>query len=175
MSSQAFLLETERFGLRPYTVDDLDDLATVLCDAETMRYYPRTYTREEALGWITDNIRRYREDGYGLWVIVAKETGEFLGNCGPAIRIVEGREEVELGWHVKRSHWGRGIAPEAAAACRDHAFGTLGLERVISLIRPQNLPSRRVAEKIGMGVEREVDWHGLPHLVYAIHRDPEPH
>lgn len=89
-------------------------------------------------------------------------------------RIVEGREEVELGWHVKRSHWGRGIAPEAAAACRDHAFGALGLERLISLIRPENIPSRRVAEKIGMTVDGEVAYGsmGWPHLVYAIHREP---
>jgi ribosomal-protein-alanine N-acetyltransferase len=71
---------------------------------------------------------------------------------------------------VNRALWNRGLATEAAAACRDHCFSSLGLERVISLIRPENLPSRRVAEKIGMAIEREVDWHGYGHFVYAAWR-----
>jgi len=70
---------------------------------------------------------------------------------------------------VNRALWNRGLATEAAMACRDHCFD-LGLDRVISLIRPENLPSRRVAEKIGMIIEREVDWHGYRHLVYAAGR-----
>ncbi|MGH2651378.1 MAG: GNAT family N-acetyltransferase [Actinomycetota bacterium] len=115
-------------------------------------------------------LRRYADDGFGLWALELKETGEFAGDCGPAVREVEGRPEVEIGWHVKRTLWNRGLATEAATSCRDHCFGTLGLERVISLVRPENQPSCRVAEKIGMTVEREIDWHGLPHFVYATRR-----
>lgn len=69
---------------------------------------------------------------------------------------------------MNRAWWNRGLATEAARACREYCFSALELERVISLVRPENLPSRRVAEKIGMIVEREVDWHGYPHLVYAV-------
>ena len=89
----------------------------------------------------------------------------------PAVREVEGQEEVEIGWHVHRAQWNRGFATEAATACRDHCFDALGLERVISLIRPENVPSRRVAEKIGMSIEREVGWHGYRHFVYAASTD----
>ncbi len=153
-------------------MEDVDDLFAILGDAETMRYYPAPYPRERTLEWITDNLERYRRDGFGLWAIEDRETGEYLGSCGPAARVVDGVEEVELGWHIKRSRWGRGIAPEAAAACRYHAFGPLGLDRLISLIRPVNVPSRRVAEKIGMTVEKEVLYGSVawPHLVYAIER-----
>ena len=92
--------------------------------------------------WIEDNMRRYEEDGFGLWVVEELTTGEFLGNCGPAWRLIEDVWMVELGWHIKRSHWRRGLATEAASACRDYAFATLDVPRVVSLIRPVNIPSR---------------------------------
>jgi ribosomal-protein-alanine N-acetyltransferase len=163
-----FRLETER--LRLYTLDDLDALFGILGDPETMTYYPEPYNREGTLRWIEDNMRRYVVDGFGLWAMDMKETGDFVGDCGPAVREVDGEREVEIGWHVDRTLWNRGLATEAGTACRDHCFGALGLERVISLVRPENIPSRRVAEKIGMLVERDVDWHGYRHLVYAAWR-----
>jgi RimJ/RimL family protein N-acetyltransferase len=165
-----FSLETERLRLRPCTLDDLDDLFGILGDPETMTYYPEPYTRDGTIRWIEDNVRRYEVDGFGLWAMEMKETGDFVGDCGPAVREVDGEREVEIGWHVDRALWNRGLATEAGAACRDHCFGALGLERVISLVRPENIPSRRVAEKIGMIVERDVDWHGYRHLVYAVWR-----
>lgn len=167
------VVETERLTLRRYRLGDLDDLAPILGDAETMRFYPAPKTREEARQWIERNLRRYEQDGFGLWAMVLKETGEFAGNCGLVAQVVDEREEVEIAWHVKRSLWGQGLATEAAMACRDHGFAVLGLERIISLIRPANVPSRRVAEKIGMSVETVTIWGGLPHFVYALeHRRP---
>ena len=165
-----FRLETERLRLRPYTFNDLDDLFEILGDPDTMTYYPEPYSRDRTMGWIEDNVKRYEMDGFGLWAMEMKETGDFVGDCGPAVREVERQREIEIGWHVHRALWNRGLATEAAAACRDHCFGALGLKRVISLIRPENLPSRRVAEKIGMVIEREVDWHRYRHLVYTAWR-----
>jgi len=156
--------------LRPYTFNDLDDLFEILGDPDTMTYYPEPYSRDRTMGWIEDNVKRYEMDGFGLWAMEMKETGDFVGDCGPAVREVERQREIEIGWHVHRALWNRGLATEAAAACRDHCFGALGLKRVISLIRPENLPSRRVAEKIGMVIEREVDWHRYRHLVYTAWR-----
>jgi RimJ/RimL family protein N-acetyltransferase len=80
---------------------------------------------------------------------------------------IEGIREIEVGYALARHAQGQGIATEAARACMNYAFTTLGEERIISLIRPENLPSRRVAERNGMAVEKEVDFQGLPHLVYA--------
>ena len=165
-----FRLETERLRLRPYTLGDVDDLFAIIGDPKTMAYYPEPYTREGTHRWIEDNLRRYVVDGFGLWAMEMKETGVFVGDCSPAVREVDREREVEIGWHVDRALWNRGLATEAGTACRDHCFGALGLERVISLVRPENIPSRRVAEKIGMIVERDVDWHGYRHLVYAAWR-----
>jgi RimJ/RimL family protein N-acetyltransferase len=85
---------------------------------------------------------------------------------------VEEQSEVELGWIVSRSSWGQGLATEAAAAWRDHAFETLRLDQIVSMVSESNSASRRVAEKLGMKVERVALWGGLPHLMYSIQRSP---
>ena len=164
------MLETKRLRLRAYRSDDAEALAPMFADAEHMRYYPSTYSRKETDLWVRRNVDRYRADEFGLWIVEDRETGEIVGTVGPAVQIVEGEREVEIGWHVKPGWKGRGIAAEAAAAARDWAFANLDVDHVISLIRPENRPSARVAEKLGMHVDREVDFKGLPHLVYRIDR-----
>jgi len=163
-------LETERLRLRPYRREDLDDLAPMFADPEHMRHYPVPFTREETATWIERQFERYRDDGFGLWVIEDRATGELLGTAGPTVQFVEDVREVELGWHVRPGRKGRGVAPEAGAAARDWAFATLDVDHLISLVRPENAASARVAEKIGMRAEREVDFHGLRHTVYRIDR-----
>jgi RimJ/RimL family protein N-acetyltransferase len=97
-------------------------------------------------------------------------TGAFLGDCGLTLQLVDGEPFVKVGWHVRRDRWGEGIAPEAGIGCRDWAFAHLDVERIISLIRPENVQSRRVAEKLGMAVWRSTSHADLPHLVYATQR-----
>jgi [ribosomal protein S5]-alanine N-acetyltransferase len=164
------VLETERLWLRRYRDEDLGDLFAVIGDGETMRYYPRPYTRPETAGWIRRQQERYERDGFGLYAVVWKETGAFVGDCGPVVQRVDGADEVELGWHVNREWWGRGVATEAGRGCRDRVFEDLGLGHVISLIRPENLASRRVAEKLGMAVRRRVTWAGMPHDIWWLDR-----
>ena len=79
----------------------------------------------------------------------------------------EGESLYEIGYHLRRDLWRQGLATEAAIACRDWAFANLKTDRLISLIRPENLPSRRVAERVGMTVWKEVAWRGLQHCVYS--------
>ena len=79
-------------------------------------------------------------------------------------------DEVEIGWHTRPGRKGEGIAPEAGAAARDWAFANLDVDHLISLVRPENQPSCRVAEKIGMHVDREADYKGFNHRVYRIDR-----
>jgi RimJ/RimL family protein N-acetyltransferase len=161
------LLTTRRLLIREFTDRDLDPYAAMLGDPETMRYYPRPYTREEARGFIERNAARYLANGFGVWVLEDEDTGAFLGDCGLAVSLVEGIAEVEIMWHVIRDRWRQGLATEAATAVRDHAFSSLGLRRLIALVRPDNGPSRGVAEKLGMEVEREAIFHDLLHLIYA--------
>jgi [ribosomal protein S5]-alanine N-acetyltransferase len=84
---------------------------------------------------------------------------------------VEGKTLLEVGYHLHRDQWGHGYATEAARACLDYAFRDLGAAEVVSLIRPENLPSRRVGERNGMTVDKQILFHGLPHLLYVMKRE----
>jgi RimJ/RimL family protein N-acetyltransferase len=170
MREATTILETAHLTLREFCPEDVDAVAAVLSDAETMRFYPAPLDRPGVAEWIERNRRRYQVDGFGLWAMLLKSSGQLIGDCGLARQIVDGIPEVEIGYHVRRDLWGRGLAPEAAQACRDYAFAKLSAERLISLIRPENQPSRRVAEKNGMTVWKETVWGGFPHLVYTIQR-----
>jgi RimJ/RimL family protein N-acetyltransferase len=167
------ILETPRLLLRRYTLEDVDALSEVICDHENMRFFPKRFEREDAVEWIEKNLRRYAEEGVGGWALIVKDRnarGEFGGYCGLAYREVDGARELEVGYALARHCQGRGIATEGARACMDYAFQTLGVERVISLIRAENTPSRRVAERNGMVVEKETQWAEQPHLVYVAGR-----
>lgn len=141
------VLETKRLRLREYVHEDLDELAAMFSDEELMRFYSDTKSRDESLAWIDWNLALYKENGFGLWVVEFLENSEFVGDCGLTPQTVQGVTDIEVGWHTKRTHWNKGLATEAATACRDHAFHKLGLRRLISIIHPDNAASRRVAEK----------------------------
>jgi ribosomal-protein-alanine N-acetyltransferase len=165
------ILDTLRLSLREFVPGDADALALVLSDPETMRYYPAPFDRSGVEEWIARNGRRYAKDGHGLWAMVLKANGELIGDCGLTVQDVDGTTEVEIGYHVRRDHWGKGLATEASRACRDYGFANLPVERLVSMIRPENLPSRRVAEKNGMSVFGQVIWRNLPHIIYVVRRE----
>ncbi len=158
-------IETARLVLRPLIPEDEDNLAAVLSDAETMRWYPRPFTQEQVREWIERQMSRYAS-GSGLLGIVEKQTGKLIGDCGVVWQDVGTGMEPEIGYHVHRGWWNRGFATEAAKAAIDYAFGELGVDHVISIIRPENLQSRRVAEKNGLTVDRMVFWHDFDHCIY---------
>ena len=163
--------ESARLTFRDMTPDDLDDLALLLGDPEVMTYYPRPKTREEAAQWIDWNRRLYRTRGYGLWRL-ATAGGEFAGDCGLTPQVVDGVAELEVGYHVRPALQGRGYATEAAAACRDFARTVLGASRLVAIIHPDNRPSQRVAEKIGLHPEKRATVHGgRDSIIYAAALD----
>jgi ribosomal-protein-alanine N-acetyltransferase len=163
---------TERLLLRPLVPEDEDALALVFADGELLRFWGAPLDRDAVRSRIGSNRARVDADDFARWAIVLRNSGELVGDAGLTRTDVEGVEEVELGWVVRRDHGGRGIATEAGGAWRDHAFGRLGLERIVSMIRPENAASRRVAEKLGMSIEREAIWNEASHLVYVLERSP---
>jgi len=135
-----------------------------------MRFYPAPFDRTGVRDWITRNRRRYQRDGHGLWAMVLKSSGETVGDCGLVRQQVDNAEEIEIGYHLRRDLWGQGLASEAAIACRSYGFVQLRVDRLVSLIRPENLPSRRVAVKNGMRIWKETMRMGFLHYVYAVTR-----
>lgn len=136
---------SDRLNFRNMTDDDLENMSAMLADPDVMEFYPRPKSRDEAQAWIDWNKSNYVEHGYGLWIIETK-AGEFAGDCGLTWQAVNGRPELEVGYHVRAEMQGRGYATEAAAACRDFARNILEVAHLVAIIHPDNTASRRVAE-----------------------------
>ena len=98
------ILETERLILRKFLPEDTDALALVLSDPVTMKYYPAPIDRVGTQQWIERNLRRYSEDGVGLWAMVLRANGEMIGDCGIVRQQVEGEYLYEIGYHLRRDY-----------------------------------------------------------------------
>ena len=164
------ILRTARLTFREMTLEDLGFIAAMLAHPEVMRYYAKCYSRQEAEEWINRQRARYSSHGHGLWLVSDGETGEPLGQVGLSVQVVDGVEEPEIGYLIHHPFWRRGLASEAAACVRDYAFDVLDKSRVISLIRPENIPSQGVARKIGMQPEKRTVFAGFDHIVFALAR-----
>ncbi|MFI5199453.1 MAG: GNAT family N-acetyltransferase [Candidatus Limnocylindrales bacterium] len=159
---------TARLTFREMTLADLEAMAALLGDPVVMAYYAQPKDRAEALAWIEWNQRLYREHGFGLWIVEERGSGQFIGDCGLTPQQVDGTTEIEVGYHVRAALQRRGFATEAAAAARAYARDVLGLDRLVALIHPDNVALQRVAEKIGLRLERETtNSSGRPRRVYG--------
>jgi RimJ/RimL family protein N-acetyltransferase len=170
MQMADFVLQTARLDLREMTWDDLDFLATLLADPRVMRHYPKCHSRDESKAWLQKQLDRYAEDGHGLWLVVDRTTSEPIGQVGLSRQQVDGVDEPEIGYLIHAPYWRQGFATEAATAVRDYGFGVLGKQRVISLIRPVNIPSQRVALRIGLKPEKLTTFKGFESLVFSLSR-----
>ena len=144
------ILETERLFLREMDKSDYDALYRVLADTEIMRHYPYTFDEALVRAWIERNIDRYRVNGFGLWAVCLKESGEMIGDCGLTLQIISGNVLPEIGYHIRRDFQRRGYAKEAAKAVRDWAFRNTDYPALYSYCKYTNVPSIRTAESIGM-------------------------
>ena len=162
--------ETPRVRLRRLRRDDLDEVAAMGADPEQMRFFPRPKTRAEVRAWLAWNVALYEERGFGTWYLESRSDRAFLGYCGLRPLLLDGRDEVELAWHVEKAHWNRGIATEAARASIDLGFTTFGLAELVAIVHPDNGASRRVARKLGMAEERTLVHAGEPVVVHRTGR-----
>lgn len=167
------ILETPRLILRRQVPADLDALWALYCDPVIIKYIPDApRTREEARDELEWHMHGHpRRPELGLWATIHRATGKFIGRCGLLPWSIEGQEEVEVAYTIARADWGQGLGTEAAQAIIQYGFEKLNLSRLICLIDPENVASQKVAEKIGMVLEKRVDGidgDNLPTLIYAI-------
>ncbi|NHN30617.1 GNAT family N-acetyltransferase [Paenibacillus agricola] len=161
------LLQTARLFLRPYTHEDIHALYPIFSDAVTMQYYPAAFSLQQTQTWIQRNIERYNKDGFGLWAVCLQETKQCIGDCGLIKQQIQGKTEIEVGYHISKAFWSNGYATEAALACRDFGFEQMGVSKLVSIIDPRNTASIRVAEKIGFTKEQEAIIFNKNHCIYA--------
>ena len=166
------ILETERLILREYTADDFDALFAIVGDAETMKHYPAPYDAAGVQRWVDWTLNNYARYGFGLWAVILKETGEFIGDCGITMQMIHGQELPEIGYHFNKKFWRKGYASEAARRCMAYAFDTLHFPAVYSYMTSTNAASYGVALKNGMTfVEEYIDTDHSLTRVYAITRE----
>ena len=151
------ILETERLFLREMTMDDFDALYAVLSDAEIMQHYPYTFDEERVRSWIERNMDRYKNDGFGLWAVCLKDTGEMIGDCGLTLQNIDGQMLPEIGYHIRKDQQRKGYAKEAAVAVRDWAFQNTEYPALYSYCKYTNVGSFKTAESIGMHFEKEYE------------------
>ena len=157
-------LETNRLLLHPIEKKDAPALTAVFGDPEVMRFGNGVQTATWVRAWIAWVRQGYDEKGYDPLAVVEKESGDLIGYCGLFyFDDINGNPEVELGYRLARSAWGQGYATEAGTAVRDHAFNTLKIKRLISLIDPANQASITVALKLGMAHTADVMLEGYTH------------
>jgi RimJ/RimL family protein N-acetyltransferase len=167
-------LETERLVLRMFRPSDFDAYAAMCGDAEVMRYIGtgEPLTREDAWRNLALMIGHWELRGYGLWAAEEQATGQLIGRIG--CWNPEGWPGLEVGWILRRTSWGKGLAIEGARAAVRYAFTELRQTRVLSLIHPANAASIRVAERLGERLEGTVKVMGKTALMYAITRESSP-
>lgn len=165
-------ITTERLILREYTQADFEDLYAILSDPVTMQHYPKPYDAAGTQRWLDWSINNYKTYGFGLWAIVLKETGEFIGDCGITMQPIDGQQLPEIGYHIHRDHWRRGYAKEAASAVRDWGFQNRDFDCLYSYMKFTNVASYSTARSIGMEKIKEYPdkEDGLLH-VYCITRE----
>ena len=151
------ILETERLFLREMTMGDFDALYAVLSDSEIMQHYPYSFDEERVRSWIERNMKRYTDDGFGLWAVCLKDTGEMIGDCGLTLQNIDGQMLPEIGYHIRRDQQRKGYAKEAAMAVRDWAFGNTEYPALYSYCKYTNVGSFKTAESIGMHFEKEYE------------------
>lgn len=152
-------IETQRLKFRRYRDDDFDYLFSLLSDSAMVRYIGDGNIKDGKetatfLEWIYSTYSVGSD--MGLMIIVRKDDQSLIGHAGLVPQMIDGVEELEIGYWVSRKNWGKGYATEAALALRDYGLINLDKNRLISLIQPKNMASKRVASKIGMNFDKEV-------------------
>ena len=166
------VIETERLYLREMDMGDFDSLYKVFSDREIMQHYPYAFDEERVRAWIERNMKRYSDNGFGLWAVCLKDTGEVIGDCGLTLQNIEGEMLPEIGYHIRKDHQHKGYAKEAASAVRDWAFENTDYHALYSYCKYTNIPSFKTAEAIGMHFEKEYpdEANGITH-VSVIYRE----
>jgi ribosomal-protein-alanine N-acetyltransferase len=179
MANKPFLFETERLGFREWLPKDAESFAALNADSVVMEYFPKPLTREETDAFIARISESFRTDGFGLYAVEEKKSGDFIGFIGFSRPRFEEffTPCIEIGWRLAKEFWDKGYATEGAKGCLDHSFQVLGFQEVYSFTATTNLRSERIMQKIGMDHIGFFDHPNLaeghvlrPHTLYKISR-----
>lgn len=173
-----YIIQTNRLGLRLWAEADIPPFIEMNRDANVMRYFPALLTEDETHAMVQRIQTGFADNGFGLYAVEVKHTNEFIGFTGFSIPRFESffTPCIEIGWRLKHAAWGCGYATEAAKACLQYGFNTLGFDKVYSFTAKVNTPSENVMKKAGMIKAGEFNHPSIPshspvclHVLYVTH------
>lgn len=150
-------IQTPRTIIRPYAESDVERVLPIFSDPTTMSFWERPLDEDAIAAWVARNARSFRETGLGRMLVDLRDSGETVGDCGIMRAEVAGREENDLGYIIHHPYWGSGLGTECARACLEYGLRNLGLRRIVANVPHDHVASARVAEKLGMRLERDFD------------------
>lgn len=168
----AVVAESERMIFRRIRPSDFSYLCEMLQDPAVTYAWERPFADEEVRAWIKKRRENYRKFGYDYFLAIEKKTGKTVGQIGLLEETLAGKAYTGIGYMLRREEWGKGYATEGAKTMLDYAFRELGKTEIVADIRPENLASRRVAERLGMQIcgecVKRFDGKEMPHLIYRL-------
>ncbi len=164
-------LSSQRLTTRWLVDDDYKLFSEFLADMDCIKFFEDLHpltVNERVAFWLDKQKKRYAENRFGMQAIILKTTGEFIGQCGLLSQNVDGVMEVEIGYHLLKTHWHNGYATEAAQLFKNYAFSNNICESLVSIIHINNEASQKVAIRNGMVQEKKIMFFNAPHYLYRI-------
>ena len=167
---QPVTITTSRLNLRPFTLEDTDPFHEILLGKDVLRYFPSSEPppRERVEKWIRQVLAHWQAHGYGLWAVESRASGELLGRTG--LQWLPETGEIEVDFLFDRRFWGQGFATEAGRVSLRFGLKKLAVDFVVGIVHPENLPSQRVLEKIGMTRHERACYFGMDCYRYVADR-----
>jgi ribosomal-protein-alanine N-acetyltransferase len=164
-------IETPHLQLRQFTPNDAKELYRIYSHPDSFKYM----SNEKPLPWeqtralIYSFTEHWRKHNFGVWAVVYKNNQKLIGHCG--LKFLANTTEIQIGYLLFKSYWGRGLGTEAASAALKYGFEVAQLKRVVAIAKPENIASRRVMEKIGMKYEKDAYYYDNDVVYYSLSRD----
>ncbi len=165
---------TERLFIRPLEKSDCYLWDSYFENNENLKFLNlnnELTNAEKSVQWIDNQIRRYNNNLYGLMALFLKDTNVLIGQCGLLTQELEGRLQLEIGYHIKPEYWHQGFATEAAKFFKQLAFDHKLSEEIISIINIDNIGSQKVARNNGMTVSKQIIYKSMPVYIYSTHME----
>jgi ribosomal-protein-alanine N-acetyltransferase len=163
------IVHTARLTCERLRLEHVEELTPFLLDPRILRtLWPREEppTADEIAAGTAAKVEHWERYGFGLWLARDRETGALVGRGGLQYTYAAGLNDVEAAWAIVPERWGEGLATELAHAAVEVGFDALELPWIVALTLPDNLASRRVMEKSGFAYQGEIEYAGLPHVLY---------
>lgn len=161
---------TPRLRAERLTATHLSELRRMHTDPAVMAYLGGVQNEAQTAAYLAHNLQHWVDHNFGLWILYETASDVPAGRAVLRHLLIDGVDEVEVGYGFYPEHWGRGLATEVTIACVDFGFRQLGLESIVALTSPANLASHHVLLKAGLVHQREFDDHGTRCSLFRIRR-----